>query len=122
VHAAHSIYFQVLGEQGFPGLALFLLIGVLTWLDARKLVRIGQSDRLNFGWAEDLGKMVQVSMVGFATGGAFLSLTYWDMPYNVMVMVGCAVHLTQREVSRRKAAQVRPGEPASFRRPTLPAS
>jgi probable O-glycosylation ligase (exosortase A-associated) len=31
VHAAHSIYFQVLGEHGFIGLILFLTMWGLTW-------------------------------------------------------------------------------------------
>jgi hypothetical protein len=31
--------------------------------------------------------MVQVSLVGYAVGGAFLSLAYFDLPYNMMVMV-----------------------------------
>lgn len=31
--------------------------------------------------------MVQVGLVGFAAGGAFLSLSYFDLPYNMMVMV-----------------------------------
>ena len=31
IHAAHSIYFQVLGEHGFVGLALFIVFWMLTW-------------------------------------------------------------------------------------------
>ncbi len=31
VHAAHSIYFQILGEHGYVGLALFLMVGVFTY-------------------------------------------------------------------------------------------
>ena len=38
VHAAHSIYFQVLGEHGFVGLGLYLLLGVLTWRDAAWII------------------------------------------------------------------------------------
>ena len=30
--------------------------------------------------------MIQVSLVGFAVGGAFLSLQYFDLPYNLMIM------------------------------------
>jgi hypothetical protein len=31
--------------------------------------------------------MCQVSLIGYGVGGAFLSLSYFDLPYNVMVIV-----------------------------------
>ena len=31
--------------------------------------------------------MVQVSLVGYFVGGAFLSLSYFDLPYDLMMMV-----------------------------------
>ena len=31
--------------------------------------------------------MCQVSLIGYAVGGAFLSLAYFDLPYNIMVIV-----------------------------------
>lgn len=96
IHAAHSIYFQVLGEHGFVGLALFLMIGVFTWLDARRLSRAFPTDHPE-RWAGDLGRMIQVSMVGFAVGGAFLSLAYFDLPYNMMAMAAIAVRIVARQ-------------------------
>ena len=86
VHAAHSIYFQVLGEHGFVGLFLFLLIWLLVWVGAGRLMKRG---RLlpETRWAADLGAMVQVSLVGYAVGGAFLSLAYFDLPYNMLILV-----------------------------------
>lgn len=122
VHAAHSIYFQALGEQGFPGLVLFMSIGVFVWLDARRLIRLGKADAKNFGWAADLGRMVQVSMIGYATGGAFLSLTYWDMPYNIMAMIGCAVYLTRREMAQRAGSGDVPLGATAVRRVSVPVS
>ena len=98
VHAAHSIYFQVLGEHGFIGLFIFLAVGVFTWLEARRLIGLGDGDARQ-QWAADLGRMVQVSMVGFAVGGAFLSLAYWDLPYNLMAMVVCATYVLRRQVA-----------------------
>jgi probable O-glycosylation ligase (exosortase A-associated) len=103
VHAAHSIYFQALAEHGFPGLLLFLTIGTLTWLDARRLIRMGAT-HTQLAWAADLGRMTQVSMIGYATGGAFLSLSYWDMPYNIMAIVGCAVFVAQKVAGGRAAS------------------
>jgi probable O-glycosylation ligase (exosortase A-associated) len=85
VVVAHSIYFQMMGEHGFIGLFLFMAIGASTWLTANRLRKIGRQHQ-PLKWAADLGAMVQVSMVGYATTGAFLSLTYYDLPYNVMVM------------------------------------
>lgn len=87
---AHSIYFQMLGEHGFIGLGLYLLVGVLTWVNAIKLRRMARSDPA-LRWAGDLGSMVQVSMIGFAITGAFLSLAYFDLPFNVMVIAALAV-------------------------------
>lgn len=87
---AHSIYFQMLGEHGFIGLGLFLLVGVLTWFNAIKLGRLAKQNPA-LKWAGDLGAMVQVSMIGFAITGAFLSLAYFDLPFNVMVIAALAV-------------------------------
>jgi putative inorganic carbon (hco3(-)) transporter len=81
--AAHSIYFQVMGEQGFVGLFLFLLTGALTWRLAAGLIKraVGSPEDQ---WAGELGAMVQVSLVGYAVGGAFLSLAWFDLPYDMM--------------------------------------
>jgi probable O-glycosylation ligase (exosortase A-associated) len=86
VHAAHSIYFQVLGEHGFVGLALFLLLWVLVWRSASWTAR--QARKLpNLDWAARLCTMIQVSLIGYLVGGAFLSLAYFDVPYNLLVLV-----------------------------------
>lgn len=86
IHAAHSIYFMVLGEHGFVGLFLFLAIFTLTFFSAGRL-RKQALKRPETQWLSQLGAMCQVSLVGYAVGGAFLSLSYWDMPYNIMLMV-----------------------------------
>lgn len=86
VHAAHSIYFQVLGEHGFIGLLLFLLMWFFTWRWAGWL-RVNAGKREDTRWASVLGAMVQASLAGYAVGGAFLSLAYFDLPYNLLVLV-----------------------------------
>jgi len=95
VHAAHSIYFQVLGEHGFIGLFIWLTIGVTTWMTARSLIKHGNavpSDSL----AADLGRMLQVGMVGYAVTGAFLSLSYFDLPYNLTVIALVALQFARQ--------------------------
>lgn len=104
VHAAHSIYFQALGEHGFVGLGLYLLLGTLTWRSAAWVVRNSRSDA-ELQWASNLAKMIQASLIGFAVGGAFLSLLYFDVPYYLMAAVVALRALTeQRLASRPKEA------------------
>ncbi len=100
-HAAHSIYFQALGEHGFIGLFLFLAIGAATWSTARRLIRAGRANP-DHKWAADLGAMVQVSMIGYGVTGAFLSLTYFDLPYDVMAMAVLAQRFLATELAAVK--------------------
>ena len=86
VHAAHSIYFQVLGEHGFLGLLLFMSIGAFTWRAAGQAKRHAKGIA-ELGWVGNLMDMVKVSMVGYGVGGAFLSLAYFDVPYYMIVIV-----------------------------------
>lgn len=86
VHDAHSIYFEVIGEHGFVGFGLFILLGVLAWLRAQQVIRYCYKNP-DKKWASDLAAMIQVSMIGYATGGAFLGLAYFDLPYHLMIMV-----------------------------------
>lgn len=86
IHVAHSIYFSVLGEHGYIGLILFLLVWVHTLRVAGK-IRTKTRNRKDLEWLFHLAGMSQVALVGYAVGGAFLSLAYFDLPYNIMVIV-----------------------------------
>jgi probable O-glycosylation ligase (exosortase A-associated) len=86
LHAAHSIYFQVLGEHGFPGLFLFLLLWFLAWRTASRAKALATT-RDDMAWATRLALMVQVSLVAYLVGGAFLSLAYFDLPYDLLIIL-----------------------------------
>ena len=86
VHDAHSIYFEVLGEHGWVGLGLFLLLGAFTWFTASRVAR--RADKAEATkWLADLCRMVQVSMIAYGTAGAFLGLGYFDLYYSLVVIV-----------------------------------
>ena len=88
--AAHSIYFMVMGEHGFIGFFLFMLTWIFVWFSAGRLRTQGLKTPQT-QWLSHLGAMCQVSLAGYAVGGAFLSLAYYDLPYNILVLVvlGC---------------------------------
>jgi putative inorganic carbon (HCO3(-)) transporter len=98
VFVAHSIYFQILGEHGFVGLALFLAVFGLSWLNGSWIVR-NTNGRPDLAWAQDLAAMCQVGLIGYAVGGAFLSLTYFDLPYYIVISLIVLRILVKRELA-----------------------
>ena len=82
---AHSIYFQTLGQHGFPGLFFFLGVLFLAFRNGSWLIRSAR-DRPDLLWARDLGAMLQVSLIGYAVGAAFLSLANYDLYWGIVVI------------------------------------
>jgi probable O-glycosylation ligase (exosortase A-associated) len=103
VHAAHSIYFQALGEHGFVGLGFYLLTALLTWLRGSWIIRRARH-LPDYKWAVHMATMIQVSMIGFAVGGAFLSLLYYDVPYYLMMAMVVNGELVAKALADQKAA------------------
>ena len=96
--AAHSIYFEVLGEHGFIGLALFLAIGFTTLRNGRWVSRMTRGHP-ELDRARSLGAMMQVSVAGYAASGAFLTLAFFDLFYHLVAISVLNRWLTRQELS-----------------------
>jgi putative inorganic carbon (HCO3(-)) transporter len=107
--AAHSIYFDVLSEHGWVGLALFLMIGASSWLNCSWLIRRSR-DRPELAWANLLGKMGQAVLAGFWVGGAFQSLAYFDEYWGLLFIFDAARRVVAKEIE---------GPVGAFAPPTL---
>ncbi len=97
-HAAHSIYFQVLGEHGFVALGLFLLFWALVWRMCNQVAAMSRGNPEEH-WAYWLAQMLKVSIVAYLVGGAFQNLAYWDVPYYLFV----AIAVTRWSLNRARA-------------------
>jgi len=95
---AHSIYFEVLGETGFVGLGLFLLLGAASLLTAGSIIRRTKG-RPELQWAGTLAAMVQVSLIGYASAGAFLNLGFFDLYYMIIAVIVCLKVVVDKELS-----------------------
>ena len=93
---AHSIYFEVLGQHGYVGLVIFLAIWISTWFSASR-IRKAVKGIPEAQWCGRLAALCQVSLLGYAVGGAFLTLAFYDLPYYVLAIVV----LTRQWVTRR---------------------
>lgn len=111
--AIHSIYFRVLGEQGFPGIIIFLSLLLVSW---RSCSRVRKRTRGNpeMKWAFDLASMLQVSLLAFMIAGMATTSSYFDLSYQLMAMCALlhamvAVKLAGSEIEQKKA-----GPPGNF--------
>ncbi|HQU49694.1 MAG TPA: putative O-glycosylation ligase, exosortase A system-associated [Casimicrobiaceae bacterium] len=76
--AAHSIYFQVLGQHGFVAFAMYLALLVGTLVSLNRLRAIG-TQRPELEWISTYATGLQIGLVGYMVSGAFLSSAYFDL-------------------------------------------
>ncbi len=109
--AYHSAYFEMLGEQGWPGLSLWLLIN-LAGLWRMELLRRRHREG-DDAWAGALAGALQTAQLVYMLGAAFIAIAF--QPFMLMLM-GAQIGL-DTYLRRRRAA----GEPSGFRtRDSLP--
>ncbi len=84
--APHSIYFQMLEEQGFVGLGLYLVLVGSCWVSLASLKRKAQRSPSN-QWIVSYAQMIQISLLAFLVSGAFLGLANFDLFYQLVAMV-----------------------------------
>jgi len=69
--AFHSIYFEMLGEQGYPGLIMFLTVAASTFWKLRRVSRKARAHP-DLAWLAGRSDAVQCGLLVFMTAGAFL--------------------------------------------------
>ncbi len=85
-YVAHSIYFSVLGEHGWIGLILFLGVFFASWRTASRMIK-QYKEVPEKRWIADLARMCQLSLIAYMSGGAFLSLSYFDLPWHIAAIL-----------------------------------
>ncbi len=78
--AAHSIYFEVIGDLGFIGFALFLAMLASNVYSVRR-VKIACRGRKDLEWADDLASAMLQMLVVYMVAGAALSAAYLELFY-----------------------------------------
>jgi len=83
--AAHSMFFQVLGDVGFVGLAIYLSLILATFLKMGGLIRKSKKLQLD-DWIVDLLKMMQVSLLVYCASGALISAAHTEMLFFIFTL------------------------------------
>lgn len=84
--AFHSSYFEMLGEQGYPGLALWLLLQI-SGLWQMEVLRRRYKDRMgpDEAWISPLANALQLAHVAYLVGSLFVGIAF--QPF-VLMLVG----------------------------------
>jgi probable O-glycosylation ligase (exosortase A-associated) len=102
--AAHSVYFQVLGDHGFAGLGIYLSTMAAAFLKARRVSKIAKRENAPL-WIRNVATTLQLSMFAFAVGAAALSFAYFDL---IFCLFGLAQVLESRILPAVLAAGIAP--------------
>jgi probable O-glycosylation ligase (exosortase A-associated) len=94
----HSIYFQMLGEQGYVGLGLFLMLLFSCHFTCWKLRRQARQFEQT-AWVVPYTEMIQVSLVAYMVSGAFLAMAYFDYFWQIVAMTAILRILYRRDAT-----------------------
>ena len=116
--AAHSIYFEVLGDLGFVGLSLFLALIAVGFRNASLLKRYARQDPRQ-QWAGDLGAAIQISLVVYCVSGGAVSMGYFETFYVLLILLSRARRSVEETMAEKAppAPSRRTGRMLSASRP-----
>ena len=106
IHGPHSIYFGVMAEHGFVGLALYLALIASCFASLRGLAKTARA--MDSPHIVAYSTMFSLSLVGFLTSGAFLGRAYFDFFFTIVGCIAVLRNLSYAEwaekIEEREAA------------------
>lgn len=104
VRVAHSVYFQILGELGFPALGLYILFmglglsGLIrTWRMMIPIVKV-HPDLI---WVRDTCFWMSCGYMGYLFGSGLLNMFYIEFPWYAMFYGSLLGTMARRELASR---------------------
>ena len=83
---AHNIFFEVIAQHGFIGLALFVSLIAASYRSCSTVRRLTANNE-ELAWAQDLAGMLQISLVVFVAGGTFISIATSPFLFDLVPLV-----------------------------------
>jgi probable O-glycosylation ligase (exosortase A-associated) len=110
--AYHSAYFEMLGEQGWPGLILWLWLQALGLWQMEKIrrryqKRTGPSEQ----WQGPLANALQQAQLVYLAGGLFIGIAYQPFVF-MLIGLQCALWSYLKRVDSPQRAPARRAAPA----------
>ena len=97
--AYHSSYFEMLGEQGYPGLALWLLLHGVSLIQLERLRRrYLTTRRAEEQWIAPLATALQHGHITYLIGSLFVGIAFQPFIYMMLALeMGLSTYVRRRE-------------------------
>ncbi len=97
-HAAHSVWFSLLGETGYVGFGLYLtMLGSVLLVTQRIMKQAGRYDSKRRNWVWNYAAAIQCALLTFAIGGTFLSQARFEFVFALCMVVVPLSVLAEKE-------------------------
>jgi probable O-glycosylation ligase (exosortase A-associated) len=103
--AYHSAYFEMLGEQGYPGLALWLAINLIGLFRMEVLRRRYKRAEADEAWIAPLASALQHGHLIYLLGAAFIAIAFQPFVY---MLIGAQIGLDTYLARKRRESTWRP--------------
>ena len=103
--AYHSAYFEMLGEQGYPGLAIWLLINILGIFRMEVLRQRYKKPEPGQEWVSPLASALQTAHIVYMLGATFIAIAFQPFVY---MLIGAQIGLDTYMARKRGEANWRP--------------
>ncbi len=103
---AHNAYLQVLAENGFPALMMYLSLFAGTYFSIWRVRREAKM-RFRTSWILNYCTMFEASITAFIVGSTFLNRATFDLFYHFVCIVVVFEHLAMREMHEGPGAPLR---------------
>lgn len=103
--AYHSAYFEMLGEQGYPGLALWLTINLLGIFRMEVLRQRYRKPEPGQEWVAPLASALQTAHIVYMLGATFIAIAFQPFVY---MLIGAQIGLDTYMARKREEAHWRP--------------
>ncbi|MEG3125561.1 putative O-glycosylation ligase, exosortase A system-associated [Sphingomonas sp. GB1N7] len=108
--AFHSAYFETLGEQGFPGLIMWLMINVIGLFRMEVIRRRYRKPDEGQEWIAPLAGALQAAQLCYLLGATFIAIAFQPFIY---MLLGAQIGLDTYLARKRKETSFRPMRKAS---------
>lgn len=105
--AAHSIWFEVMGDGGLLGFLLFVALIANAFFTRREIQKaVRRHGRPELQWAVYLSDMLWASLLAYIVSGSLLSAAYFELPYVLMMLMEVVKQQIKVEALAKKPARV----------------